>query len=345
MNAVDGFLLAVLTLIWGLNWPIMKLALADFAPLTFRAISLFGGLILFLSVIRMRGLPLRIPREHWREVFVLGLFNLVFWMVLSILGIGMLSSGRAAILAYTLPVWVAVIGATGFGERHGPRLLLALAFASLGVILLLSEEFSTVAGRPVGTLLMLMAAFTWALGTHWLKRRKSQAPVLVLTFWMMAVAQVVCGVLAFVFERQRWGGPIHAGGWFALFYNIFLAYGIAQLLWFRLVNSMPPVVSALSVMLIPVVGVFSGASLLGEQPVPADYIALVTQLVAIGLTLLPRRSGAAASQASNQATSQATTQATTQPTTQPTTQATTQASSKAPSEPMDVRPEAGAKGR
>ncbi len=290
MNAVDGFLLAVLTLIWGLNWPIMKLALSDFAPLTFRAISLFGGLILFLAVVRLRGLPLRIPREHWWEVFLLGLFNLVCWMVLSILGIGMLSSGRAAILAYTLPVWVALIGAVAFGERHGPRLLLALAFAALGVVLLLSEEFSTVAGRPMGTLLMVMAAFTWAIGTHRLKRRRVQAPIVVLTFWMMAVSQLVCGLLAWLLEREQWGRSIHAGGWFALFYNIFLAYGVAQLLWFRLVSSLPPVVSALSVMLIPVVGVFSGAWLLGEQPVPADYIALLMMLAAIGLTLLPQRS-------------------------------------------------------
>ena len=293
MNAVDGVLLAVLTLIWGLNWPIMKLALTDFAPLTFRAISLSGGVILFLAVIRLRGLSLRIPREHWREVFVLGLFNLVFWMVLSILGIGMLSSGRAAILAYTLPVWVALIGAVGFGERHGPRLLLALAFAALGVILLLAEEFGAVTGRPLGTLLMVMAAFTWALGTHWLKRRSVRVPIVVLTFWMMLVALIVCCVLAVLTERGQWGRTIHAGGWFALVYNIVLAYGVAQLLWFRLVSSLPPVVSALSVMLIPVVGVFSGAWLLGERPVTADYAALVMMLAAIGLTLIPHRRGAA----------------------------------------------------
>ena len=60
-----------------------------------------------------------------------------------------------------------------------------------------------------------------------------------------------------------------------------------------MVSSLPPVVSALSVMLIPVVGVFSGAWLLGEQPASADYVALVMMLAAIGLTLIPSRSGVA----------------------------------------------------
>ena len=289
MKAVDSLLLAVLTLIWGLNWPIMKLALTDFAPLTFRAISLFGALLLFAAVARFQGLSLRIPRERWPEVVLLALLNIVLWMILSILGIGMLSSGRAAILAYTLPVWVAVLGTLFFGERHGPRLLLALVFAAVGVVLLLSEEFSTMAGRPMGTLLMLMAALAWALGTHLMKRRRVAVPILVLTFWMMAFAYVVCSGLALLFEGGLVLHDVHAGGWFALFYNVLLAYGVAQILWFRRVSTLPPVVSALSVMLIPVVGVFSGAWLLGEQPVWADYVALVMMLVAIGLTLLPRR--------------------------------------------------------
>lgn len=289
MSGIDGLLLAILTLIWGLNWPIMKLALTDFAPLTFRAISLLGGLFLFVGIARYKGYPLSIERRWWPEVWWLAFLNLVCWMVLSILGIGMLSSGRAAILAYTLPVWVALIGAVLYRERHGPRLLLALALAILGVILLLSEEFGAVAGRPMGTLLMVAAAVTWALGTHRLKRRQVTAPLIVLTFWMMTAACVVCFALAYVFERQTWDRTIHAGGWFALAYNIFLAYGVAQVLWFRLVSRMSPVISALSVMLIPVVGVFAGAFFLGEVLVRADYVALVLLIAAIALTLAPKR--------------------------------------------------------
>ncbi|MET0509700.1 MAG: DMT family transporter [Burkholderiaceae bacterium] len=303
MSRRDAVLLAVLTLIWGLNWPIMKLALVDFAPLTFRAVSLIGGLAVMGLIARLQGHSLAISQRWWPEVAALGLYNLVLWFVLSILGIGMLTSGRAAILGYTLPVWVALIGTVVYGERQGPRLLLALAFAATGIGLLLAEEFSNLTGRPLGTLMMVLAAFTWAIGTHRLRRRKVPAPIAVLTFWMMIEALVVCAVIALTFERDRWPATVSFGGWFAMVYNIVLAYGVAQILWFRLATLMPPVISALSVMLIPVVGVFSGAWLLGERPVLADYAALGAMLVAIALTLLPqRRPAGSAAPAGNRST-------------------------------------------
>lgn len=294
MSRADGFLLVILTLIWGLNWPIMKMALEDFAPLTFRAVSLTGGLVVLALVARLQGHSLAIARRWWREVAVLGLFNLVLWFVLSILGIGMLTSGRAAILGYTLPVWVAVIGGVAYGERHGARLLLALGFAAVGIGLLLAEEFSQLTGRPIGLLMMLLAAFAWAVGVHQLRRRRVPSPIVVLTFWMMLESLLVCGMIALVFERERWPGTIHAGGWFSLVYNIVLAYGVAQVLWFRLATKLPPVMSTLSVMLIPVVGVFSGAALLGERPVLADYLALGAMVAAIALALLPTAPAAGA---------------------------------------------------
>jgi drug/metabolite transporter (DMT)-like permease len=51
--------------------------------------------------------------------------------------------------------------------------------------------------------------------------------------------------------------------------------------WFRLATILPPVASGLSVMLIPVIGLFSGMWLLGEVPHWQDYVALVSILIAI----------------------------------------------------------------
>jgi len=62
---------------------------------------------------------------------------------------------------------------------------------------------------------------------------------------------------------------------------------VSQLLWFRLATLLPPVASSLSVMLIPVVGLFSGMWLLGEVPSWQDYVALLFVLVAIATVLLP----------------------------------------------------------
>lgn len=292
LSRSDALLLCLLTLLWGFNWPVMKVAVAAMPPMTFRALSLIGGALFIAAVATGRGTSLRLSRRWWGETLRLGSVNMVIWYMLSIVVIQMLPAGRSAILAYTLPVWVALIGTLVYGERHGARLLFALAAAMLGVVLLLSEEFTAVAGSPLGALLMLFASCTWAFGTQLLRRRKSDVPVLVLTFWMMLEAALVCGIVALVLEHDQWNGWPPAEGLFALAYNIVLAYGIGQVIWFRLASSLPPLVTALSVMMIPVVGVISGVLALGEQPGWRDYAALVAIVVAIAATVLPKRARA-----------------------------------------------------
>lgn len=285
----DAFLLCMLTLIWGLNWPVMKIGVADFPAFTFRTVTMAGGLVVFAVVARLQGHSLRVARAHWSEIAKLSASNMAVWYALSIVGIKLLASGRAAILGYTLPVWVALIGFLVYGERQGPRLALALAAATLGVGLLLANELQAIAGSPLGTLCMLAAAAVWALGTHQLRRRRQPTPLVVLSFWMMAGALAVCALLSLVFERhqwQRWPAP---AAWGAILFNVFLAYGVAQLLWFRLASALPPVVSALSVMMIPVVGVAAGMLMLGERPGWTDLAALVAVLVAIAATLMPAK--------------------------------------------------------
>ena len=61
-------LLAVLTLVWGTNWPLFPLAVREVSVWTFRAVSvLFAGLFL-LAVARARGQSLAIPRRHWPAI-------------------------------------------------------------------------------------------------------------------------------------------------------------------------------------------------------------------------------------------------------------------------------------
>jgi drug/metabolite transporter (DMT)-like permease len=292
LPAKELALLALLTLLWGVNWPVIKAGVQDFPPLTFRALGMGGGVLLLALMARLQGHSLRVARGHWRELVLLALFNMVIWYVLTILGVKLLSSGRAAILGYTMPVFAALIGWLFYGDRLNPRTWLGVVAAGVAIALLLGNELMALTGRPLGTLLMLSAAITWAVGTQWMQRRRLRCPVIVLTFWMMVMACGVCSVIAIAVERDQWVRPPDAVEWGAILYNVFLVFGVAQLLWFRLATILPPVASGLSVMLIPVVGLFSGMLMLGETPTWHDYAALACVLVAIGTVLLPGRAKA-----------------------------------------------------
>jgi drug/metabolite transporter (DMT)-like permease len=208
------------------------------------------------------------------------------WHACIILAVRTLSSGRAAILGYTMPIFSAVIGAVLFQAALSRRGWVGIGAAACAVMLLLWHEFSQLAGRPQGVALALVAAATWALGTQLLRRSTLPVPTLTISFWMTVLTGGVMTVLAVVFERGDWRAPSPAAGW-AIAYNAVLIFGFAHAAWFYLARGLPPLASTLSVMFIPVLGVFSGALWLGEQLHWQDWAAIALIVVAIASVLWP----------------------------------------------------------
>ena len=286
LSARQLIVLVALTLVWGINWPIMKLGVTGYPPLTFRTLCMWLGLPVLGAVLLALKVPFRIERRHWPELLKLAVFNMFFWHALAIVAIQSLSSGRAAILGYTMPVFSAVIGAVWFGDRLSARAWSGVAAAALGVALLLWHEMSQLAGKPVGVLMMLTAAATWAVGTRMLRRTTLPVPTLAISFWMTALTTAVMTLLATVFERGQWRMP-SPQGWGAIVFNAIGVFAFAQAAWFYLARSLPPVASTLSVMFIPVLGVFSGALWLGEVLHWQDWAAVALMVLAIATVLLP----------------------------------------------------------
>jgi drug/metabolite transporter (DMT)-like permease len=284
----DLLLLALLTLFWGVNWPVMKLGVAEMPPLYFRTLCLGGGLLVIGVWARASGVSLAVPRRAWREIAWLAVPNMIVWHVLAILAIKQLPSGRAAILGYTMPVWAVLCGLLFFGEKPLPRHWLGVIAALLGTLLLLSSELTALAGSPLGTGLMLTAAAAWGYGTHLMRRHLVELPIITLTFWMMALTVLVMALASFTFEFHEWRWPL-APEWLPLLYNIVFAVAFCHVVWSMLARKLPPAASGLSVMLIPVLGVFSGMWLLGERPYWQDYTALTLILLALSTVLLPAR--------------------------------------------------------
>ncbi|HEY1228825.1 MAG TPA: DMT family transporter [Ramlibacter sp.] len=284
-------LLVLLTAVWGLNWPVMKLGVTDYPPLTFRALSMWFGLPLLAAALVVLKVPFSLPRRHWLQLLVLTATNMVVWHACIILAVRTLSSGRAAILGYTMPIFSALLGALVFAAPLHRRPWLGVGAAALGVALLLWHEFTHLAGRPVGVVLALVAAATWALGTQLLRRSTIDRPTLTISFWMTALTTAVMSVLSVAFERGQWRAP-DAAAWSAIWFNAILVFGFAQAAWFSLARALPPLASTLSVMFIPVLGVFAGAVWLKEALHWQDWAAVVLMVGAIASVLWPARAAA-----------------------------------------------------
>ncbi|HTT11152.1 MAG TPA: DMT family transporter [Burkholderiaceae bacterium] len=289
----DLILLAGLTLAWGLNWPVMKYGVQELPPVLFRVICIAGGLVALWAYARLTGVSLAVENGRWGTILRLAIPNAIIWHLLVVIGLRLLPAGRSAILGYTMPVWVVIAGLLFFHERPTARQAFGVLSAFIGMVLLLSSELGVIAGRPQATLLILAAAAAWGYGTHLLRRELRDMPTLALTFWMLAMTLVAMVIYTTLFERGAWRMP-HPGEWAAIVYNMLLAIAFCHAAWSHLARTLPPVASSLSVMMIPVLGVFSSVWLLGEAPLWQDYVALLLILIAMAVVLLPARQPAAA---------------------------------------------------
>ena len=284
----QGLALLVLTLMWGINWPMMKLSLREITPLYFRAITMTCGALWLYVFYRMRGLRMLPLGIEWRSVIMLGLPNMLGWHAVSILGVKELASGRAAILGFTMPIWTVLISVLFLGEKLTRRVALAVLAVTVAIALLTSTEFTTLAGRPLGIFWMELAAVLWAIGTLMLRRAHLTLPVETLTVWMMLLASLCLWGLAWLSEPwPNW--QFSSVMWASLAYSAFINYGIAQIVWSGLVRNLPPATSAMSVMAVPLVGTLMATVIVGEWPHWQDFVAIVFVMTAIAAVLLPPR--------------------------------------------------------
>jgi len=278
-----------ITLVWGFNWTAMKVAISEVAPFTFRTFCLAAGSGVLFAALRASGQPLAIPRDQWKRLVLIAFFTITCWNVLVVFGLRLIPSGRAAILAYTMPALAIPLSVWLLNERMSGRKLLGLAFGMAGMALLLFEEFANLAGAPLGALLVLGAASTWALGTVLQKKLPVRAPVAALTAWMMLLGGVPIYIGALLFDDFAALKQVSLWPALAVAYNVLFSFAWAHWAWIKLATSVSVTTFSLAMLMTPVVGVFSGMLFLGERPGWLEFGALGLVLSSLATVVIPVR--------------------------------------------------------
>lgn len=286
INRTDLFLILLVTVFWGLSYPIMKFVVKTYPPLTFRSISFVIGVLSIAAVMIKEGHSFKVPRSERGKIFKLSLGSMVGWHLGLIFGVLLLNSGRAAIIGYTMPVWALLSSVLFYGAKFTWKSTLGVVLALSATILLAVHESSTLLGAPIGLMVMLAAAIAWGIGTTMMKNTPVSISNMTLTFWTLVIAMLVFVALAILIEHDRWTMPNFAQ-WLAILYGGVVTFAFCYVAWFRVARKLPPVVSGLSVMLVPVVGVFSSSLMLGEPITMFDLSALLLILLAMVAVLVP----------------------------------------------------------
>src|SRR5258706_7629301 len=282
-------LVVLLALGWGINWPIMKVVMAEMPPLHFRVMCLAVGAAGVFALARAIRLPVRALPGAGPRVIVIPVFNVAAWNVLAVYGVTFMESGRAAILAYTFPVWGVLLGVWVLGEPVTGRRLVGVVLGVLGMLVLLGDEIQAVGRSPTGALLLSASAISWAVSTAIMKRWPVDLPTTSFTGWQMLLALVPILPGALLFEEGSFS-PLALSTWpfWGLVYNALVSSILCNWAWIKIATHAPISVSSLSTLMIPIVGVFSGMLLLGERPQWSDLAALVLVVAALAVLLVPQ---------------------------------------------------------
>ncbi len=285
-------LVGILALVWGCNWPVLKIGVTHLPPLTFRAATLPFAAIGLLVVARLSGDSIAIPRALWGRVAMLALFNIAAWNALIVFGVRQMPAGRSAILAFTLPIWSVLFSLVLLREPLSQRKIVGLLLGMCGMAVLLGDDIQQLQRSPSGALFILGASISWALGTVLLRRWKPALPQNTLSGWMMLLGWIPIAVLVPFFDPHPMQTLETMSGtaWFAVLYNIFLAGTLAHWAWFTMARTLPVAVSSLSSLPVPVVGVLSGMLFLGERPGASEFVALALVLASLGTVMFAPKS-------------------------------------------------------
>jgi drug/metabolite transporter (DMT)-like permease len=160
-----------------------------------------------------------------------------------------------------------------------------------GMALLLWDEIGSLQRAPLGSLLVLGAALTWAIGTVLQKKYPVRAPLASYTAWIMLIGGIPIYLGAIVLDlRVALSEGITVGFWpaLAVAYNVVFAFAWAHWAWIKLATTVSVTTFSLSMLMIPVVGVFSGILFLGERPGAAEFGALALVLGSLATVVVRR---------------------------------------------------------
>ncbi len=283
-RAAFVLLLAVIV-IWGANWPILKIGLAYIAPLTFAAFRLALGALSLFALLAWRG-ELSLPtRQDMPVVLSVGLLQLAAFLVCINLGLEHVDASRSAILSYTTMIWVTPAAIWLLGERFSWLKIMGVLCGIAGVAVMFNPagfDWGDDAAL-LGNIYLLAGAFAWAVSILHVRAHRWRQSALVLAPWQMLLGLLPTIVLALLWESDRaieWTPTLFA----VLAFNGPIATAFAVWAWISVNRGLPAIVSSMGSLGVPVAGAVFSIVMLGESITLENAGGLA--LISLGLALV-----------------------------------------------------------
>jgi probable blue pigment (indigoidine) exporter len=277
--------LAVASVGWGLNFPIMKNLLTEWPPLSSRGLCGIVGAAGLALVALARRQSLKVPRPMWSRLLLVSLLTIGGWVAFMGLALLWLNASEAAVLGISVPVWVALLAWPILGERLSPLRAISLAVALAGIAVLIGGHGieASLAKLP-GFLCVLAGALCVALGTVLTKHFPLAMPPLSLAAWQIGLGCLPVAVVGLALEQPQLAA-LSAVGWASMLYMTLIQFCLCYVCWFAALERLPAATASIGTLLVPVIGVLAAGAMLHEPLGWRELTALVVTLGGVTMAL------------------------------------------------------------
>ena len=286
MPAADAALVGLFVVLWGSAFNAAKVVVAEWPPLWGLALRFAATAPLLLGLMLATGQ--RLPRgADLARVGLMGLLGTGGYLAFSWMAAARVPSGLVAIIAATVPLFVAFGEVALYRRRFAPQAWVGLLLGWAGVALLGSARVAggLVAGEALGFVLALLGAASQAAGLLAFAPARGRVQLWAASFGQSAVSALLLFPLALLFE----GGPPTDAAPVTLLgfaYSVVVIGVGGYALLFMMLRRFPPSTASALQLLAPPVAALIGWGLLGERLDWADVGGGAVTL--FGLTLLLR---------------------------------------------------------
>ncbi len=277
--------LAIASIGWGLNFPIMKHLLTEWPPLSSRGLCGIVGAAALAAIALARRQPLDVPPGMRLRLVLVSSLALGGWVAFMGLALLWLSASEAAVIGISIPVWVAFLAWPVLGERVSLVRAVALLVALAGIVVLIGGNgLEASVEKLPGLLCALAGALCVALGTVLTKHFPLNMPPLSLAAWQIGIGCVPIAIVGLAVEHSQLSA-LSMTGWASMIYMTLIQFCLCYVCWFAALEHLPAATASIGTLLVPVVGVRAAAAMLHEPLGIREVVALAVTLGGVAVAL------------------------------------------------------------
>jgi|TARA_B100001971_G_scaffold139433_1_gene128798 drug/metabolite transporter (DMT)-like permease len=286
VTPIDGLLL-LMTIFWGSNFSIVKVAISEFPAFAFNTVRMAIAAILFLGLLRFYREPLP-PRSDWPTLVGLAIVGHFFYQLCFIEGIVRTSVSNSSLILGLSPVFIAILMLCRGSAKVSAVHWLGISLSFAGLYLIVGRQASVAMDSVLGDVFMLGAVLCWAVYTVFAKKLLTRHSPLVVTAWTFIIGTVLFLPVGFLELVQIDWMTISGLAWAGLTYSAIFALVACYLIWSTAVQRIGSARTAIYANVVPVPAMIIAALWLHEPIGFAKVAGALAILVGVGLTKIQR---------------------------------------------------------